>query len=206
VAKKTKNTEEQFEESQPESEQETTEETNEENEIDQAISAAFQVTMDDGKDEDEVKMAMIGAGCTFKKIAALYNRLMVEFGYQKSRAEINEILDNILGSQELTDEDIFYGCVEQLCERLEIEEKSAAARIRTWAAKNDVEYFKPVPTGGAGRSNFDDRMYAWLLENMDSGIEAFEAYLNDVGTPNTLRFKPRHLEFYRFVESIKNRA
>jgi hypothetical protein len=169
----------------------------------EAIKAAFtNASNEEGNDEDAVKLKMIQAGAKFSEVTRLFNLFMVEFGFTKSKEEKQSALDDILTGEDLTNEETFNACSEKLMDRLEASDKSANALIRQWAKKNDLEYFKPVKEARE-TSNFDDRLFAWIIDNVDATDEQFEAHLVEVGSDNTLRFKARHFSFLRFAQSIK---
>ena len=177
-------------------------------EVDQrleAIKAAFtNASNTEGLDEDGVKLRMIQAGAKFAEVTRLFNLFMVEFGFTKSKEEKQSVLDDVLTGEDLTHEATFNACSEKIMEQLEVTDKSANAMIRQWAKKNDVEYFKPVKEAKEV-SNFDARLYAWILDNLDETVEAFEAHLVEVGTDNTLRFKAKHIALFGFAQSIKSK-
>ena len=119
------------EETQNESvEDEFEEEEENEDPIESAIKQAFIEAIDSDKDEDSIKMAMIGAGAKFKNVTRYYNLFMVDLGYVKSKKEREEILDGILNSEDLTDEEVFNTCSASIQEQVEVSEKSANAMLR----------------------------------------------------------------------------
>jgi hypothetical protein len=166
------------------------------------IRKAFVEAVDGGADEDGIKLKMIQAGTRFNEVSRLYNLLMVDFGYVKSKEEKNTALDAVLSGQDLTDEDIFDSCSQAIMEELEVSDKSANAMIRQWCKKNEVEYFKKPKPEKAESSNFDSRLYAWIINNVGATVEELVAHLEEIGTKNTLRFKNRHIELFNFAQEI----
>jgi hypothetical protein len=178
----------------------------EEPEIDQRledIKAAFTAGYDAELDEDSVKLEMIHAGAKFAEVTRLYNLFLVQFGYVKSKEEKNKVLDEVLSDEELTEESTFDKCSQLIMEQLEVSEKSANAMIRQWATKREIEYFKKPKAEKSEQSNFDTRLYAWIISNVDATVEQFTAHLEEVGTDNSLRFKPKHIALFNFAQSIK---
>jgi hypothetical protein len=132
---------------------------------------------------------------------------MVEFGYSKSKEEKNEILDRLLKDVDLTVEANLDNALLKVAGELDVNERSAATSIRMWAKKNDVEVFKkPKSEPGEGRSSFDTNMYQWILDHINATVEEFTAYLDEVSTENTKRFRAKHLGIFDFVQKIKAQA
>lgn len=201
MAKKTENTENT---ENTESTQAETEDTKADPAMD-AIKAAFQAEMaKENVDEDAVKMAMLLAGAKFANVARYFNQLMVECGFAKSKEERNEILDKLLTGLDLTVEATFDEALSKVMEALDTNDRSAATSVRMWCKKNEVEFFKkPKSEPGEGRSSFDTNMYQWILDNINATVEQFTAYLDEVGTENTKRFRAKHLGIFDFVQKIK---
>jgi len=167
----------------------------------EAIKAAFTDAMADEKDEDDVKMAMIQAGAKFKNVAKLYNTLLVELGYMKSKAERNEILAGILTGLDMTDEAVFTRAVEQAMAEIGVDEKPAAALVRAWAKKNEVEYFKPEKKVSEGPTGITKAIFDWIYENEFATEEQLVEHLKVVGTENTLR----HKTLYQGILGLANK-
>jgi uncharacterized protein (DUF697 family) len=135
---------------------------------------AFDAAVAADQSEDDVKMAMINAGASFKNVTRLYNQYMVDAGFAVSKEEKTEIVTKILAKAKgLDTEDGFKKVVGLIVEKANgVTEKSAAALIRTWAKGQEVaegeealEIWKKPKGTGAGRSGFKAKFYAALVAN-----------------------------------------
>lgn len=136
-----------------------------------AIRKAFDDNQ--GKDEEEVKMAMLHAGAKIKAVTRLYNQYMIDSGLLASKEEKDEALDSVCTDVDLTDEDAFNVAIEQITEKVTgATEASAATMIRAWARRNEVECWKK-PAGESRRSGFRFKFYEELKKN--PGMTAAEA-------------------------------
>jgi len=186
---------------------ENDEATGEEERQDTKIYNAFVDAVEAEKSEDEVKMAMIQAGCPFKKVAKLYNDYLVESGMANSKEERQQLLDKTLGGKDLSEEKVFNKCVTTLVEKgKNINEKAAAAMIRGWAKKNDVECYAKPKGEGTGRSGFASLFYDWLLENPKCTKDEASAYIHGKdGNPATSDNVKRHESHYLGIAALVNK-
>ena len=120
------------------------------------IRPAFDDAIAGDQSEDDVKMAMINAGASFKNVTRLYNQYMVDAGLVVSKEEKAEIVEKILSkASKLDEEEGFKKVVTAIAEKASgVNEKSAAALIRAWAKAQDpvIETWKKPKGTGAGRS------------------------------------------------------
>jgi len=151
------------------------------NETEVAIGEAFTAAVDDEQDEDSVKMAMIQAGATFKNVTRLYNALMIDAGLAISKEDRTKAIDDTLEGRDFSSEEDFNSAVEDLVGAVKgSTERSAAAMVRAYAKKNELEaYTKPKGTGG-NRSGFATKFYAWLSEEPRS-VGSVKDYINGEG-------------------------
>jgi hypothetical protein len=175
---------------------------------DSKIYDAFVNAVEAEKSEDEVKMAMIQAGCPFKKVAKLYNDYLVEAGMANSKEERQALLDKTLGGKDLTDEKVFNKVVTTLIEKgKNINEKAAAAMVRGWAKKNDVECYTKPKGEGSGRTGFASLFYDWLLENPKCTKEEAADYIHGrKGNPETSDNVKKHESHYLAIANLVNKA
>ncbi len=180
----------------------------EEERADTKIYNAFVDAVEAEKSEDEVKMAMIQAGCPFKKVAKLYNDYLVESGMANSKEERQQLLDKTLGGKDLSEEKVFTKAVATLIEKgKNINEKSAAAMIRGWAKKNDVECWAKPKGEGSGRTGFASLFYDWLLDNPKCTKEEASAYIQGKnGNPATSDNVKRHESHYLGIAALVNKV
>jgi len=166
------------------------------------IREAFDIAVDSGKEEDDIKMDMIGAGAKFKNVTRLFNEFMIEGGYVKSKDERNEILDKVLTGVEISTAEALDEAIAELAEELDVSEQSAATSLRQWAKRNDVECYKKPKGSGAGTSGIIVKIHAWILENYGSSEEEFVEFLKEVGTDNTMRNKNRHIGVLKLAKAV----
>lgn len=188
---------------------ETTEETSTKPDPNQKIKDAFEAAVNAEKNEDQIKMDMIKAGCPFKSVAKMYNDLQVEAGLVSSKEERNAILDKALKEKDLTSEKVFDKAVGTIVEKVKgANEKSAAALIRAWAKKNEVECFvKPKAESGGGRSGFASGFYAWLAKNPKSTAAQAKAFIQGTdGHEATSENVKRHESHYLGVHALVNKV
>ncbi len=139
----------------------------------EANRAAFDDAVAGDQSEDDVKMAMINAGASFKNVTRLYNQYMVDAGLVVSKEEKAEIVDKILSKATgLETEDGFKKVVTAIAAKASgVNEKSAAALVRSWAktangeGEDGIETWKKPKGTGAGRSGFKAKFYAALVAN-----------------------------------------
>lgn len=135
-------------------------------EEDAAIWDAFSESMDSDLSEDEVKMAMISAGATFKNVTRLYNGFMIDAGMAISRDERDEIVAECMEGADVSTEEGFDAKVSEIADRVTgATEKSAAVLIRGYCKKNDIEAFKKTGSGRSRHDGFRFQFYAALRDN-----------------------------------------
>ena len=134
-----------------------------------AIRAAFDAAHAAGKEEDDIKLDMIGAGATFKNVTRLFNQFSVDAGLTVSKEEKDQILLDVLNGADLADEETFNAKVEELMSRLSgSTDKSAAALIRAYAKKNGIEAFKKAKGGtGEAKTGFAAKFYDFLVATLE---------------------------------------
>lgn len=166
------------------------------------IEVAFAEAVAEDKTEDEIMLAMIEAGATFKNVRSRYNALMVDAGMLDSRAEKAQIVEQTLEGVDLSTEDGFNGAIEALTENLKgVNNKSAAASIRQYAKKNELEVYKK-PKGEGGRSGITSQYHDWVLANLPVSDEQVNAWIEANGTENT----KRHARVYLGQAHLANKA
>lgn len=197
----------QFEENVDQQNEQATQEPQADTET--AIRSAFDNAVAAGKDEDDVKLDMIGAGATFKNVTRLYNQFAVDSGLAVSKEEKDQILNEVLNGADLSTEETFNAKVEELMGRLSgSTDKSAAALIRAYAKKNGIDAFKKVKgASGETRVGFTSKYHDWLVANPTSSVEEATAFINGTDgheetSENTKRNKAHHLAIHRLVNRI----
>ena len=174
-----------------------------------AIRAAFDAAHAAGKEEDDIKLDMIGAGATFKNVTRLFNQFSVDAGLTVSKEEKDQILLDVLNGADLADEATFNAKVEELMARLSgSTDKSAAALIRAYAKKNGIEAFKKAK-GGAGeaKTGFAAKFYDFLVANPECTVAEATAFIQGTdGNEETSENVKRHQSHYLAIHRLVNRV
>ena len=178
--------------------------------LEATIRAAFDASHAAGKEEDEIKLDMIGAGATFKNVTRLYNTFSVDAGLSVSKEEKDQILLDVLNGADLSDEATFNTKVEELMARLTgATDKSAAALIRAYGKKNSIEVFKKAKGAGTGeaKTGFAAKFYEWLVANPTSTVEQATAFIQGTeGHEETTENVKRHQSHYLAIHRLINRV
>ena len=174
-----------------------------------AIRAAFDAAHAAGKEEDDIKLDMIGAGATFKNVTRLFNQFSVDAGLTVSKEEKDQILLDVLNGADLADEATFNAKVEELMARLSgSTDKSAAALIRAYAKKNGIEAFKKAKGGtGEAKTGFAAKFYDFLAANPACTVAEATAFIqgtdgHEETTENVKRHQSHYLAIHRLVNRI----
>ena len=173
------------------------------------IRAAFDAAHAAGKEEDDIKLDMIGAGATFKNVTRLFNQFSVDAGLTVSKEEKDQILLDVLNGADLADEATFNAKVEELMARLAgSTDKSAAALIRAYAKKNGIEAFKKAKGGtGEAKTGFSAKFYDFLAANPACTVAEATAFIqgtdgHEETSENTKRHQSHYLAIHRLVNRI----
>ena len=175
-----------------------------------AIRTAFDEALnEEGECEaDDVKMAMIGAGATFKNVTRLYNAYCIDAGLAISPADRKQAVEDFLTGKEFETEEDFNECVDGLVIAVKgATERSAGALIRAYAKRNELTaYAKPKGEVGS-RPGFVNDFYNWLVANPTSTKEEASAYVMGAGDhKDTSDNVKRHISHYLGVWSLVNRV
>lgn len=184
-------------------------ETQAQTDLNAVIRGAFDAAHADGKEEDAIKLDMIAAGATFKNVTRLYNEFAVDAGLVVGKAEKDQVLNDTLSGADLSTEAVFNEKVAALVSALPgTNEKSAAALIRAYAKKNELEVFKKAKVGGGeGKAGFAGSFYQWLIENPTSTVDQATAYIQGTdGNPETSENVKRHQSHYLAIHRLVNRV
>lgn len=180
----------------------------EENTVDLEVLIREAFDAAQGKEEDQIKLAMIQAGATFKNVTRLYNQYMVDAGLSVSKEEKEQKLLEAIEGQDLATEAGFDAAVATLVESINTTEKSAAALIRAHAKKNEIEVFKKAKGGnGGGKQGFAAKFYAFLVAQPTCSKEEAVAFIQGEGdheetSENTKRHQSHYLAIHAMVNKI----
>lgn len=173
------------------------------------IRAAFRTALDAGKDEDTIKLAMIGSGATFKNVTRLFTQFMIDCGKVMSKDDRDEALDTILDGIDLSTAESFEACVAEVVEKVTgSTEKSASAFIRAYAKKNELTvYAAPKATGGT-RNPFTTLFHEALVENpefTEQDLKDLIAGLTPEQQVNPNRWFAQHDKIRQVINTIANK-
>ena len=171
------------------------------------IRVAFDAAISADKSEDDVKMAMIGAGATFKNVTRLYNQYSVDAGLAMSKAEKDEVVTKIVSkAKKLETEEGFNKTVAAIVEATKgVNEKSAAALIRAWAKAQDpaVETWAKPKSAGGSREGFRSRFYDALVANPAMTKEQCHDFI--VNDKDSSANKLKHEANFQGMRGLANR-
>ena len=172
-----------------------------------ANRTAFDEAIAADKGEDDVKMAMITAGASFKNVTRLYNKYMVDAGFAISKEEKTEIVAKVLvKAKDLDTEEGFKKIVAKVVEKAAgVTEKSAAAMIRSWAKSQDpvIECFAKPKSTGETRTGFKSRYYDALVANPLMTKEEVTEHLKSAeGHSDNIR---KHESVYQSIRAMANK-
>lgn len=168
------------------------------------LRIAFDDAVAGDKGEDEIKMALIGAGATFKNVTRLYSKYMVDAGYAVSKEEKAEIVESILEGSDVSDEEGFNKCVAAICKKASgVTEKSAGSLIRSWAKANEAEYYTKPKGSGGPRDSVRSRFFnALIAKPTMTKEECAEHLTNDVDTSTNVM---NHESVYQGIRELVNK-
>ena len=174
------------------------------------ILNAFNAAIDADKSEDDIKMAMIGAGATFKNVTRLYNDYLVETGRAMTKDAKAALVEKSVKDKDLSDEKVFGKVVAAIVKGgTNVSESSAAALVRAWAKKAEVECYAKPKGSGAVRNPFVQNFHAALIENpnMDeAGLKKVIADLEPQQQVNPTRWFNQHNAIRKMVNQIAAKA
>lgn len=169
------------------------------------IQEAFETAIQSGKDEDNTKLAMIGAGATFKNVTRLYNKFMIDAGLAISKTDRDAAIAAIVGDPAmLIEEETFLDCVSQILEQVKgSTERSAGAMLRGYAKANGVELPKKAKSEGTRQSGFRFKFYAALRANpamTEAEADAFSLDTANGASENDVR----QFSHYQAIRQLVN--
>ena len=164
---------------------------------------AFLFGINNNKTEDEIKMAMIKAGATFKNVTRLFNQFSIDAGLTMKKEEKDSVVAEVcttLGDALATEEG-FQTAVDEVVNKVTGADEGTASRlIRAWARKNEVEVFKKTGGGGTRQSGFRFKFYEALKGNPTMDEKEAEDLINEHGSEND----KRHMSHYQGIRELAN--
>jgi hypothetical protein len=172
------------------------------------LRSVFDEKMSAGAAEDDVKLAMISNGATFKNVTRLFNEFMVAGGHTASKEEREQTLLSAVEGCDLTNEEGYNSAVAKLVASAKgVTERAAGALVRAHAKKAGVEVFKKAKeSSGEGRTGFSSLFYDFLAQNTGCTKEQATAFINGTdGNAATSENTKRHLTHYIAIWGLVNR-
>lgn len=187
-----------------------TEEANAAAEVDAAIRTSFDTSVAEGASEDDVKMAMIAGGASFKNVTRLYNQFMIDAGFAISKEDRdNAVAESLTGRDLETEEGFVEGTAAVMAGVKGATEKSAAALVRGYAKKNELPCYVKPKGEGAGRSGFASTFYTFLTEASRTVDEATAFVMGTDGnaetSANVQKHKSHYLALHKMAEDIRSK-
>jgi len=172
------------------------------------IRLAFDEAVLEEADEDDIKMAMIGAGATFKNVTRFYNQYMIDAGMAISKEDRNQIVQDSLEGLEFDTEEAFDTAVGNLTDAIQgATERSAASLVRSYAKKNELECYTKPKGEGAGRTSFASKFYDFLVANPGMTEDVAKAYIMGEGdNEDTSSNVQNHLSHYLGIWKLARRV
>ena len=135
-------------------------------EIPEAVEAAFVGGKNADCDEDKIYLTMLQAGCPFKSVKRFYDALMVQYGLAISREDQESVVKSAIEGLDISVESDFDSAVNAINSQISfINEKESANALRSYARKNDIEYFRKPKGPRSVRGLFLESLYDGLYEN-----------------------------------------
>ena len=179
------------------------------------VEEAFDESFEAGLFEDEIKMEMIKAGCSFKQIANVYNRLMVERGHIMDDKDKRDLVDASCKGKALGNEAVFAAVSSKLMSAIpNCTERSAGSLIRGYARRNGIKAWVAPEPERNGRQGFGRDYREYILEyvKQTGGVpteeQAMDYIMGRNGAPetseSTRKSKSVHLATRNFAEALLN--
>lgn len=184
---------------------ETNEVANEETLLESAVGQAFVEGFDNNKTDNEIKLDMIQAGASFSSVTRQFNQLMIDTGRAMAKKDRDEIVNStLIDCEGLETEEGFDGAVESLIDQITgATEKSAAALIRSWAKRNEVEVYKKPK--GVAKVGFASKFYDALRSNPEMTADEATAFINgEDGHEATSDNVKKHMSHYQAIRALVN--
>lgn len=168
----------------------------------EALREVFKYGIENGKSEDEIKMAMIKEGATFKNVTRLFNQFAIDSGLIMKKEEKDALVADACAGQDLTNEETLNIIVDELVGKITGAEDGAVLRmIRAWAKKNEQEVFKKAKGGGGTRqSGFRFKFYEALKANPHMDTDSAADLIKSEGSKNDVR----NLTHYQGIRELIN--
>lgn len=171
-----------------------------------AIKAAFDNGIADGLSEDQIKIAMIQAGSTFKGVSKDYAEFQVISGFIDCKEVKDDKIAAILKDRDVSTEESFNEAVRLICEAVKgVNEKSAAGSIRYYTRKAELPCYAKPKGEATGRKGFANVFYDMLIANPMMSKDEVAAVVNGTdGHPETSENTKRYMTHYQNIRKLAN--
>jgi len=174
------------------------------------IYSAFKTSYESGVSEDDVKMAMIAAGCPFKAVTRLFNKFMVDAGFAISKEAKDELVSNAINGQDMSVEENYTAAVDAIvAANPNINERGAGTMIHAYCRKNELPCFKKAATKSEGKgrsSSFVHRFYDALVANPSMTEEEAHDFIYGLnGNQETSQNVKNYERMYQNARALANR-
>lgn len=171
-----------------------------------AIKAAFDNGISAGLSEDQIKIAMIQAGSTFKGVSKDYAEFQVISGFIDCKEVKDDKIAAILKDRDVSTEESFNEAVRLICEAVKgVNEKSAAGSIRYYTRKAELPCYTKPKGEGTGRTGFTGYFFDALVANPAMTKDEAAAIVNGTdGHPETSDNTKRGLSYYQKIRRLAN--
>jgi len=179
----------------------------------EAARSVFDDMIDQGRPDDDIKMAMIQADpeIGFSNITRVFNQFMIDGGHSMSKEDLEEVVNNVMDDADVSTEDGFDQAVTDIVDNGEnISVRKASALVRSYAKKNEMEYYTKPKGTGTRKNAFIHRFYNALVDNPDMTEEECHDFLfglngNDETSQNVKNYEKMHQNVRALVNRISAR-
>lgn len=172
--------------------------------VEQDIRDAFDTAIDSGNDDsDDVKLAMITAGASFKNVTRYYNSFMENAGLTLSKEKKTEIAAEAVSENDVSTQEGFDTAVKSIVDASsgKVTERSAAGLVRAQAKAEKIEFYKKPKGTGKPRSTFMDDMYEMMFQNPNITEAELETYIKENGNKTNISI----MQFHQRTRAMVNR-
>lgn len=134
------------------------------------------------KEDNEILVALVNNGVSFKDAVKQFNVAMQELGFRISPKERYEQAEKILSEAEFSPENYqeVHDAVIAITEKISnTSEKQAMISVRKYCRLNDVDMPKAEKVVGGARA----LVFGWMVKNPSATFEAFVEYCESINKP-----------------------
>ena len=174
------------------------------------VEQAFIDGLEGDLEEDDIKMAMIKAGASFKNVNNQFRQFNIKFGYVSSQEEKKSALETVMksGDVNVSTEDGLKDAIDTVINSLRgYNEAQVSGMIRAYAKKNDIEIFVKPRGAGTRNSGFRYGFYQSLIENPHMTNDEVDGLIDENGSKNDKGNRSHYYNIAKLVsDAVKNAA